>query len=347
MKYLLSLILAVAVLALPLQTASTSPETQNAIPTISIVSVVTDQSVTIQTNNFPANQTFTARMGAIGTRGVNGTSVGTTDSGQGGSFKVTYNIPASLKGSAQIAIRLESSSGYFAYNWFTNNTSGPVSTPAATPIPGTGGTTGIPTFSISSVTTDQSVTIQTSNFPANQTFTARMGAMGTRGVNGTVVGTTNSGSGGSFKATYNIPAGLKGSAQIAIRLDSPQGYFAYNWFNNSTSGTAPTPAATPIPGTGSTVTPSFSILSVVRDQTVSIRTSNFPANQTFTVLMGAMGTRGVNGTVVTTTGSGSGGSFTATYNVPAGLRGSSQIAIRLESPQGFFAYNWFWNNTAP
>jgi hypothetical protein len=93
----------------------------------------------------------------------------------------------------------------------------------------------VPTFTIVSVVRDTSVTIRTSNFPANQTFTARMGPIGTRGIGGTSVGTTNSGSGGSFTATYNIPAHLRGSYQIAIRLDSPSGYFSYNWFYNNTT----------------------------------------------------------------------------------------------------------------
>jgi hypothetical protein len=60
--------------------------------------------------------------------------------------------------------------------------------------------------------------------------------------------------------------------------------------------------------------------------------------------MGAYGTLGVNGTVVGTTDSGN-GSFTATYTIPAVLRGSSRIAIRLQSTSGHFSYNWFWNNT--
>jgi hypothetical protein len=116
----------------------------------------------------------------------------------------------------------------------------------------------IPTISIVSVVGDQSVTIRTHNFPANQTFTARMGAMGTRGVGGIVVGTTQSGAGGSFLVTYDIPASLRGSSQIAIRLESPQGYFSYNWFVNTTVLVSPSP--TPAPG-------------------ISRDTNNFPPNQ--------------------------------------------------------------------
>jgi hypothetical protein len=54
---------------------------------------------------------------------VNGYEVTTTDSGAGGSFKATYTIPEKMKGSLLIAIRLESTSGYYSYNWFWNTTS--------------------------------------------------------------------------------------------------------------------------------------------------------------------------------------------------------------------------------
>ena len=89
--------------------------------------------------------------------------------------------------------------------------------------------------------------------------------------------------------------------------------------------------------------PTFAIVSVVANQSVTIQTSNFPANQQFDVLMGAFGTRGINGIWVTSTPSGNGGSFTTTYSIPAGLRGSSRIAIRLQSPSGYYSYNWFYN----
>jgi hypothetical protein len=64
--------------------------------------------------------------------------------------------------------------------------------------------------------------------------------------------------------------------------------------------------------------------------------------------MGKMGTRGIGGTQVTTFNSGIGGSFEGTFDIPAALAGEYQIAIRLESVTGgFYAYNWFFNNTYP
>ncbi len=57
------------------------------IPTFSIVSVVTDSTVTIKTYNFPKDLDFKVTMGLYGTKGVGGTLVSTTNSGAGGSFK--------------------------------------------------------------------------------------------------------------------------------------------------------------------------------------------------------------------------------------------------------------------
>jgi hypothetical protein len=366
LKFLIPLLLVGALALPPIQSLYATPQTGSAatIPTFSIIGVVRDQTVTIRTNNFPANQTFTARMGPMGTRGIGGTVVGTVESGAGGTFEATFNVPAGLRSSHRIAIRLDSPAGFFAFNWFFNSTTAvvPPGTPVPTPAPGTPAPTptprhvSIPTFSIVGVERDQTVTIRTNNFPANQTFTARMGPMGTRGIGGTVVGTVDSGAGGTFEATFNVPAGLRSSHRIAIRLDSPAGFFAFNWFFNTTTAvvTPGTPVPTPAPGTPAPTPtprfvgiPTFSIVGVARDQSVTIRTNNFPPNQTFTARMGPIGTRGIGGTVVGTVDSGAGGTFEASFDVPAGLRSARQIAIRLDSPAGFFAYNWFFNTTHP
>lgn len=100
------------------------------IPTISILEVVKDSSVTIQTSNYPANIDFKVRMNVMGTQGVNGFVVDTINSRKGGSFTVTFDIPPKLHGEKKIAIRLESKEGYYSYNWFENSNSGNVSNPA-------------------------------------------------------------------------------------------------------------------------------------------------------------------------------------------------------------------------
>lgn len=233
MKYIASILMALALLVLPFGNVGSqvsvlaAEPSYSGFPTFSIVSVVKDTSVTIRTHNLPPNYTFKVRMGKMGTRGVGGTVIGNFDSGTGGSKKFTFDIPAGLKGRKQIAIRFDAVSGvhYFAFNWFWNNPSG------------TNITTGFPTFTIVSVVRNTSVTIKTKNLPANDKFVVRMNKMGTKGIGGTKVGNFDSGSGGTQTFTFNVPAGLKGLRQIAIRFDSTtgSGFFAYNWFWNTTA----------------------------------------------------------------------------------------------------------------
>ncbi len=205
-----------------------------------------------------------------------------------------------------------------------------------------------PTFSISEVKTDESVTILTNNMPANKNFNVLMGEIGTKGIDGIVVATLNSDKGGSFLATFPIPEQLKGRAQIAIRLEGTDNpYYAYNWFwNDAKNGTWPEDYPPAQPPTCACNIPTFSIKSVVKGEDVTITTYNFPKNVEFTVLMGKMWTRGINGIKVATLNSGEGGSFEATFDIPAELAKEERIAIRLEGTGGYYAYNWFWNNTA-
>lgn len=93
------------------------------IPTIWIMGVVRNSTVTIKTHNFPAGVKFDVFMGPMGTKGVNGYYVGSINSGAGGTLVATFNIPTQLVGLKRIAIRTQNlATGYFSYNWFYNNT---------------------------------------------------------------------------------------------------------------------------------------------------------------------------------------------------------------------------------
>ncbi len=330
---------------------STNLYSYTGYPTFSIVSVVTDQSVTIKTYNLPANDSFNVTMGPMYTQGIGGYFVKTVNSGSGGSISYTFTIPSQLAGSYRISIRMQSpTSAYFAYNWFYNNTAGGATQPPPTTPPP--GYSGFPTFSIVSVVKDDKVTIQTNNLTPNDSFRVTMGPMGTKGVGGTVVDVVDSGSGGTKTYTFSIPQSLYGSYQISIRMQSPtSGYFAYNWFYNNTAGNSGgvPPTTTPVPPPpGYTGYPSFKIVSVVRNSSVTIQTTNLPPNDSFNVTMGPMGTQGIGGYFVKTVSSGSGGTQSYTFTVPSQLAGSYQISIRMQSPtSGYYAYNWFYNNTTP
>jgi hypothetical protein len=241
MKYIVSILLAFALLfstsglVFTNFTVVDAASAHTTIPTISIVSVVADKSVTIRTYNYPAHDHFKVLMNYMGTRGVNGKFVGSLDSGSGGSLTKTFNIPSYLKGQYQIAIRVQSTtgSGYFSYNWFYNNTSKS----------GTGGGLkhpkgyfGYPTMGIVSVTKNKDVTVKIYNLPKNDEFKVLMNKSGTKGINGVKVSTFDTGSGGNKTLKFSIPASLKGRSIIAIRVQSisGSGYFAYNWFYNTT-----------------------------------------------------------------------------------------------------------------
>jgi hypothetical protein len=223
------------------------------------------------------------------------------------------------------------------YTWFINQTGASGGT-------GSGSYTGIPTITILSVEEGVSVTVKTHHFPANKEFNVLMGEMGTKGIGGIKVGTFNSEGGGAFTKTFDIPAALQNNDQIAIRLQTANNvYYAYNWFFNNTAGTSNGNGSS-----GYTGIPTFAITAVVKGTEVSIKTNNFPANIDFKVLMGKIGTQGIGGTLVTTINSASGGTFTETFDIPSGLAGDGRIAIRLEAVSGgFYAYNWFYNQTYP
>ena len=201
-------------------------------PTFSISDVEKNMAVGIEIKNLPAKQTFTVRMGKFMTMALGGIEVGTFESGEGGTLKQTFTIPAELADLAKIAIRFDSSEGYYAYNWFWNNSTGAAAAGPEAPV-----YSGIPTIQVDAVVQDDSVTLSGMNFPAEKTFMVTMGAYGTRGIDGIAAGSYTSGAGGDFTAqTFKIPAELAGSYRIAIRLETEDGmFYAYNWFYNNTT----------------------------------------------------------------------------------------------------------------
>ncbi len=98
----------------------------------------------------------------------------------------------------------------------------------------------VPMMTITAVEEDVSVSFTTKNLPEDEDFQVLIGKMGTRGVNGTPVGSFNS-SDGVDERIYRIPPEVRGDHRIAIRIttDHPWPYYAFNWFyNNTTHGTS-------------------------------------------------------------------------------------------------------------
>ena len=144
----------------------------------------------------------------------------------------------------------------------------------------------------------------------------------------------------------NRPIGIFDSGIGALRRALGTFTSRYNWFYNNTTGGGGGSGGQP---TGYSGIPTFSIKSVVRNKSVTSKTNNLPPNDEFKTLMNYMGTRGVNGYNAGRFGTGEGGTNTLTFDIPSALHGQYKIAIRVQSKtgSGYYAYNWFYNNTTP
>lgn len=198
-------------------------------------------------------------------------------------------------------------------------------------------------FAVIGVAEDTSVTIQTASFPDNMLYKVEIGcsSCGTAAVQ---VADLDSDAGGKFKKVFDIPAAFSGVTNLWIRLTQVNnGDTLTQYFTNATAYSK-TGKYYPCYYCGY---PTIHIDSVVRNSTVTFHTNNLPSGLTFEVLMGPMGTRGVDGYSAGSFSSGSGGTLTLTYTIPAEMHGASRIAIRIQNKSsGYYAYNWFFNNTA-
>ncbi len=367
MKKKTTLVLAILLISLAFTQLTSAARPAITIPTFTITAVDYGKTVTIKGINFIPNDTYKVTMGKYGTKGVGGVLIKTQAAGTG-SFTATYDIPTSLKNEATIAIRLQSpATGYYSYNWFQNKdkpTTG--GSPSVTPS-GSGwgyppnGPSSIPNTTITDITEGVDVTVKGKNFTTNDTYNVYIGKIGTNGVGGVKVDTIDTNSTGTFTKTFSVPASLKSEHRLSIRFESSTtGYYAYDWFVNKASAATSTPAtttpsttptSTPAPSSGigyppngKGTIPSVTFVAVVKGDTVEVKGTNFTTKDSYTVYMGKFGTKGVGGIKVGTQSTSSTGTFTATFNIPASLKGETLIAIRfVSSGTGYFAYDWFKN----
>ena len=228
----------VLILAIVLMVASITP-VQAAVPDTSIAAVVKNESVTIQTTDFPANHTFRVYMGYNGTQGINGYLVSKVTTGDGGSFLAKFYIPNELSGEDVIAIRFESVTNYevFAFNWFYNDTASGSS--ATTFTPDTTGPTynilppGVPAINLVSAVKGQSITVKTSYFPPNQRYAVFMQDGDSQATTLYEVAGVETAEGHTLIATFSIPDELRWEEKIKIIFyNINDGFRTYNLFYN-------------------------------------------------------------------------------------------------------------------
>jgi len=208
-----------------------------------------------------------------------------------------------------------------------------------------------PNTSIAAVVKNESVTIQTSGFPANHTFHVFMGYNGTQGINGYLVSKVTTGGGGSFLAKFYIPDELANEDVVAIRFESvtESKYYTYNWFYNETASGA---SNTTYTYTSNETTynnlpsgfPTFDIVSAVKGASVTVQTRYFPANQRFAVFMQDGASTAITLYEVAGINTAEGNSFTVTLTIPDELQWQEKIKIIFYNiNDGFRTYNLFYN----
>jgi hypothetical protein len=191
---------------------------------VSATSVEEDKEVTLSATKLLANTRYSVYLGKYASYPSDAVLVGWVYTDAKGAFTKTFNIPGRLADVVKILISVTNGRGDVATNWFINASSdgntGGIGSPAFS-------------FSIASMKSDQWVKIKTSNLPANVNFNVFMGKSGSKGVNGTLVGTLRDENGGTIRATYDIPSELHGKSKIDIRLENKQlGISYYLTFDN-------------------------------------------------------------------------------------------------------------------
>lgn len=220
-----------------------------------------------------------------------------------------------------------------------------------------------PSFTVTNVEVDKSVTVLTRDFPANADFTAEMGDASSKKVY-IDAAKFNTQAGGSFSVTFPIPDSLKGVQQIAMILASGDTISITGSFANTAADTA-SATATPAAATSAISAPavsscavgspycsgyrgypSFTISSVKAGESVVLHGYNFPSNLDFNITMGSYKPFGVGGQPVSVFNSKDGGETEITVSIPENLKSVSPLSIRMDSPAGFYAYNWFVNKNS-
>lgn len=124
---------------------------------INIVAVKQDQQIVVEAVNFPANQTWTVRVGTYYGFREDNVTVDTFTSTNGGTFRFIVHLPSVVQGADWVSVRLDSTNKNYVYNAFYNLDRGDATTTGVQPTT-TGSVTSTPvpaasTCSVVSVTT--------------------------------------------------------------------------------------------------------------------------------------------------------------------------------------------------
>lgn len=198
------------------------------------------------------------------------------------------------------------------------------------------------------VVQDDYVIYQLENFPANDTYFVYMGENGSYGIGGILVSKIATNKGGTFQAKFFIPDELKGEDVIAIRFESKEGHAPWwNYFYNTTGSYTYSSDGSDSDDSDSDVdynvlkpgVPQFTVLEVVKGQSITLRSKYLPRNQRWAVWIKNGALANIDWIEVTGFNSSEGDILTFTVPIPDSLKFNEVLAIKVQSIQT--DYFWF------
>lgn len=127
---------------------------------------------------------------------------------------------------------------------------------------------------IIAVDKNNQIVVEAVNFPANQTWTVRVGPYYSFRGDAVAVTSFTSKAGGTFRFIVQLPAVVEDVDWVSVRLDSDQKYLAYNAFYNVDRGDATTTGPQPsevIASTSSSLTCSLTSVSITAPNPMDAR----------------------------------------------------------------------------
>ena len=177
--------------------------------------------------------------------------------------------------------------------------------------------------SILDVTANKNFTLKAINLPKQENFEISVGKCNY--AIPTVVGEFSTGSSsGSFTDTYKIPSKFKNVSCLVMYMDSTKTTRSTSiTFTNSSTTTSSS-------STADFSNLKFSINSVTKNKTVTIRVTDFRKNEKYKVYIGKYGTGAYPGTLVGTFKQENNQDFNLKLNIPTSYKGSDKLDIRIE-----------------
>jgi len=211
------------------------------MPVMSVLNLVPGSRIQLQILNLPDYAEFTVTMGPAGSRGLGAPVVAHFNTYGNENVNYWFEVQTEVREDPAFDVRIDNGAGTYTYLTVDNTT--PVSIPADTRTPSptqtptplgwsiTTRTFGL--IKIMKVQRDGVVVAVIRNMPANTVFNVTIGAAGTKGLGGYLVGslTTTNANGVAMVGTFEIPSLLRGSDFLDLRV-AASGHFYYATFRN-------------------------------------------------------------------------------------------------------------------